>query len=130
MPDPDLPHEPWLEPWFHHPTRAELTSGHHLRPLRAADDGLPGLPAGLDVVAAAAATAARTAFVYGLFDDEERRLLGWVSLDRGIPPYDVVAGWSVAPADPDSALGAELAAMLPDWLTRSWPWTAAQVAPL
>lgn len=111
---------PWLAPWFQHPGRTELASGHHLRPLRAADAGLPGLPEGVDLVAAAAATRARTAYVYGVFDDEERRVLGTVTLGPGDPSYDVVVTWAVPGC---ASLEAALVGQLPAWVDRDWPFT-------
>lgn len=117
----------WLAPWFTPPVRSELTTGHHLRPLRAADAGLPGLPPGLDVLAVAAACLARAAFVYGAFDDEERRLLAWITLDPGTDPHDVEVGWALTPDQVGTSLGDALGAALPDWLSRSWPWTSPHV---
>lgn len=106
--------EPWLAPWFQHPARTELSSGHHLRPLRAADVGLPGLPDGLDL--------SGEALAYGVFDDEERSVLGVVTLSPGSgadAAYDVVVRWDV----PDCAsVAAVLADFLPEWLERAWPF--------
>ncbi|WP_299049997.1 hypothetical protein [uncultured Nocardioides sp.] len=126
-PEPPDPPAAWLAPWFTPPTRTELVTGHHLRPLRAADVGLPGLPPGLDPEVAAAAGLARTAFVYGAFDDEERRLLAWVTLDPGAAPHDVRVGWSLAPEEVGGGLGDALSSALPDWLRRTWPWTSPLV---
>lgn len=117
----------WLAPWFQHPARSELATGHHLRPLRMADAGLPGLPDGLDLEAAAAACNAREAYVYGVFDDEERAVLGTVHLGPGQdvdPPVDVVVRWSV-PGCPSLADAVE--AHLGGWLDRAWPFASRLV---
>ncbi|WP_139979510.1 hypothetical protein [Nocardioides litoris] len=124
---PAVPVPPWLEPWFQVPTRVELASGHHLRPLRAADEGLPGLPVGLDLGAAVAAATARSSFCFGVFDDEERSVLGWVTLDPGAAPYDVEVGWAVAPEQVGTHLAETLGAALPGWATSAWPWTSPRV---
>jgi hypothetical protein len=118
---------PWVPPWFQHPGRTELATGHHLRPLRAADDGLPGLPPDLDVLTTRAAAAARTAYVYGVFDDEERTVLGVVRLVPGTS-YDAEVSWSLDPVRAGADLGPALAALLPDWLERSWPFASSRVS--
>lgn len=117
----------WPAPWFQHPARTELATGHHLRPLRAADAGLPGLPDGLDPAVTAAAGAARTTYTYGVFDDEEREVLGVVTLVPGAGgehAVDVVATW-VVPDCPSVATA--LAAHLPGWLDHDWPFTSRHV---
>ncbi|MEO9322703.1 hypothetical protein ABFT23_04380 [Nocardioides sp. C4-1] len=121
----DLPPEPWLAPWFQHPGRTELPSGHHLRPLRAADSGLPGLPATFDLSWAVAAVASRSAFVYGVFDDEEGAVLGLVHLAPGPPDHDVDVRWTVAGC-PRLAVG--IAGYLPGWLERCWPFVRPAIS--
>ncbi len=118
---------PWLAPWFQHPARSELLTGHHLRPLRPADAGLPGLPAALDLDAASVAGGDADSYHYGVFDDEERTVLGIVRLLRGHredPPCDVVVRWSV-PGRPN--LAPVLHEHLPGWLDRAWPFTSRRI---
>lgn len=124
------PTDPWLPAWFQPPGRTELATGHHLRPLRAADAGLPDLPGDLDLPGVVAAATARTSYCFGVFDDEERAVLGTVALSPGAAPHDVVAHWAVAAHLLGSTLPAALAAMLPGWLTGSWPFRDPWVGPL
>lgn len=99
---------PWLPSWFAHPTRLELDSGHHLRPLRAVDVDLdlPAVrssrdslwarfgaawgwpPADLDADADRADLERQeremeqhVSFSYGILDEAEQELVGCVYLD-------------------------------------------------
>jgi hypothetical protein len=122
------PTEPWLPAWFQPPARSELATGHHLRPLRAADAGLPDLPADVDLLDVVAAAAARAAYCYGVFDDEERAVLGVVVLRPGVAPHDVEARWAVAAGVAGSALPAVLGLTLPEWLVGCWPFRSPRVS--
>jgi RimJ/RimL family protein N-acetyltransferase len=142
---------PWLPADFDHPTRLDLPTGHHLRPIRAADVDLD-LPAVMgsrerlwaiygeawgwppstmtaeqdreDLVHHEAEAEAHASFNYALFDADESELLGCVYID---PPQDEFAGvdamvsWWVV----DDAVGTPLEAALdeavPAWLDRDWP---------
>jgi RimJ/RimL family protein N-acetyltransferase len=142
---------PWLPADFDHPTRLDLPTGHHLRPIRAADVDLD-LPAVMgsrerlwaiygeawgwppstmtaeqdreDLVHHEAEAEAHASFNYALFDADESELLGCVYID---PPQDELAGvdamvsWWVV----DDAVGTPLEAALdeavPAWLDRDWP---------
>jgi len=142
---------PWLPADFDHPTRLDLPTGHHLRPIRAADVDLD-LPAVMgsrerlwaiygeawgwppstmtaeqdreDLVHHEAEAEAHASFNYALFDADESELLGCVYID---PPQDELAGvdamvsWWVV----DDAVGTPLESALdeavPAWLDRDWP---------
>jgi hypothetical protein len=117
---------PWVPAWFRHPGRSELATGHHLRPLRAADDGLPGLPPSVVLPAVVAAAEAGAAYVYGLFDDEERSVLGLVTLAPAADPHDADVVWRLTAGA--GGVGAVLPGFLETWLDQAWPFRAARVS--
>jgi RimJ/RimL family protein N-acetyltransferase len=142
---------PWLPADFDHPTRLDLPTGHHLRPIRAADVDLD-LPAVMgsrerlwaiygeawgwppstmtaeqdreDLVHHEAEAEAHASFNYALFDADESELLGCVYID---PPQDEPAGvdavvsWWVVDAAVGTPLEAALDGAVPAWLDRDWP---------
>lgn len=110
----------WVPAWFRAPGRVELPTGHHLRPLLPADRDLP-------VAGGRLLPGPGAHLVYGLFDDEERQVLGAVTLAPGRAPHDVEVVWWVGAADHHPLLTSALGAMLPGWVTRSWPFHAPRM---
>lgn len=144
---------PWLPHDFEHPTRLELPTGHHLRPVRAVDVDLD-MPAVMgsqprlwsiygetwgwppptmtheqdreDLARHEREIEAHESFNYALFDAEEQRLFGCVYID---PPEDgatedAVVSWWVIDAAVDTELEAALDDAVPGWLEREWPFQA------
>jgi RimJ/RimL family protein N-acetyltransferase len=140
----------WLPADFVHPRRVELSTGHHLRPIRAADVdrdmiavmgsqarlfsifgpawGWP--PADMtreddlaDLTRHEAEIEAHESFNYALFDAEEAALLGCVYVD---PPEklgaDAEISWWVVDELDGSVLDAELTRLVPTWIAREWPF--------
>jgi len=141
----------WLPSDFVHPTRLDLPTGHHLRPIRASDVDLD-LPAVMgsqrrlwsiygeawgwppptmteaqdreDLAHHEREIEAHESFNYALFDAEETALLGCVYIDppeREPPGVGAVVSWWVV----DDAVGTELERALDDavpaWLASAWP---------
>jgi hypothetical protein len=136
---------PWLPDDFQHPLRADLATGHHLRPLREADVeidyravmgsrerlwekfgeawGWP--PADLsyeadraDLARHEAETAAHETFAYALLDEAETALLGCVYID---PPGERSPAGVDAVATwwvVDEAAGTELEHALDEFVPR------------
>jgi len=129
---------PWLPSWFAHPTRLELDSGHHLRPLRAVDvdPDLPAVagsqpslwarfgaawgwpPRDLTVEADRADLERQeremeqhVSFTYGVLDEAEQELVGCVYLD---PPR---GGRDVDPV------------LAQTWTCRGGSWTPTSTDP-
>ncbi|WP_432536321.1 GNAT family N-acetyltransferase [Kineococcus arenarius] len=149
----EVPRSPsWLPSWFRHPTRLDLATGHHLRPIREVDVDLD-LPAVLasrerlwsiygeawgwppegmtreqdraDLARHEAETARHESFDYALFDDEEAELLGCVYLEPpGRAGADADVSWWVVDRLVGSELEAVLDAEVPRWVHRDWPFTA------
>ncbi len=141
----------WLPDDFQHPTRAELPTGHHLRPMGAADTEIdyPAVmgsrerlwtiygkawgwpPAHMtveqdrdDLAHHERDIEAHDSFLYGLFEEDEAELLGCVYIDppdEAQPVVDAIVSWWVV----DELVGAEveaaLDALVPEWLARDWP---------
>ncbi|SOC57460.1 GNAT family N-acetyltransferase [Ornithinimicrobium cerasi] len=141
----------WLPDDWQHPTRLDLASGHHLRPIRASDIDVdyPAVmgsrdrlwatfgevwgwpPADMtveqdreDLARHEREIEAHESFNYALFaDEEESALLGCVYID---PPEkqgaDADVSWWVV----DELVGSEVDARLPEaiaaWLARDWPF--------
>ncbi|ABS04990.1 hypothetical protein FHR75_002650 [Kineococcus radiotolerans] len=153
MADPATRADPWLPSWFRHPTRLELPSGHHLRPLRALDLDLD-LPAvrgarehlwscfgeawGWPPAELAAADdlcdlqrqeremAEGLSFSYALLDEVESELLGCVYLDPprgGTRDADVDVTWWVVDALRGGEVEHLLTAAVVTWVRRCWPFT-------
>ena len=142
----------WLPADFVHPTRVELATGHHLRPIHPDDVELdmvavmgsqPRLwriygeawgwpPADMtaeqdraDLARHAAEIERHESFNYALFDPDETALLGCVYID---PPEKVGADAEISWWVVDDCVGTELEATLdelvPRWVAADWPLTA------
>jgi RimJ/RimL family protein N-acetyltransferase len=143
---------PWLPEGWHHPTRVELRTGHHLRPIRASDVELD-MPAVMgsqdrlwsiygkawgwppatmtaeqdreDLARHEAEIEAHESFNYALFDADETELLGCVYLD---PPEKVGAdaeiSWWVVDGLVGSPVEAALDELVPRWVAEEWPLRA------
>lgn len=149
----------WLPEGFAHPERVELPTGHHLRPIRAADVEIdhPAVmgsrerlwakygeawgwpPADMtleqdreDLAHHEREIAAHESFNYAVLDEAERRLLGCVYLDPppdGEAGADVVASWWVVDECVGTPLEAALDELLPRWLTEAWPFSRPRFEP-
>ena len=139
----------WLPEDFAHPTRADLSTGHHLRPIRASDVDLD-MPAVMgsrerlwsiygpawgwppetmtheqdreDLARHEAEIEAHQSFNYALFDVHETQLLGCVYIDPPEKPgADAEVSWWVV----DDLVGTEVERALdefvPRWLAQEWP---------
>jgi hypothetical protein len=144
---------PWLPEDFVHPVRADLPTGHHLRPMRAADTEID-FPAVMgsrerlwaiygpawgwppvtmtpeqdreDLAHHERDIAAHASFLYGLFAEDEAELLGCVYVD---PPEkaggaDAEVSWWVVDALVGSEVERALDAFVPRWLVERWPLRA------
>jgi len=142
---------PWLPADWAHPTRVQLTDGHHLRPMGPddVDLDLPAVrgsrdrlwtiygqawgwpPADLtpeadidDLAHHAAEIEAHESFLYGLFDEAESALLGCLYVD---PPAKVGADAEISWWVVDDLVGSELEhrldAFVPRWIAAEWPLT-------
>jgi hypothetical protein len=141
---------PWLPADFVHPSRADLPTGQHLRPMSDADTEIDypavmgsrerlwsiygeawGWPPTTMTVEEDRADLARHAreieahesFLYGLFEDDERALLGCVYVD---PPEkagdaDAEVSWWVVDRLVGSDVERALDAYVPAWLAERWP---------
>lgn len=144
----------WLSPDFEHPTRVDLRSGHHLRPIEANDVDID-FPAVMgsrerlwstygeawgwppttmtpeqdreDLAHHAAEIAAHEAFNYAVLDGEESELLGCVYIDpapESEPGIDAVVSWWVVDEMVGSDLDGALGQFVPDWLATTWGLSA------
>lgn len=144
---------------FPHPTRVELRTGHHLRPIRADDVDLdyPAVmgsrarlwerygeawgwpPATMtyaedraDLARHEREIAANETFNYALFDSDESALLGCVYLDPPAgeaPAHDVEYSWWVVDELVGTDLERELAEFVPRWIVTAWPFRAPLQTP-
>ena len=140
----------WLPADFVHPVRVELPTGHHLRPIKASDVDLdyPAVmgsrerlwevygdpwgwpPASMtyeedraDLAHHEAEIEAHESFNYALFDAEETALLGCVYIDPpSRPGADAEISWWVIDSLVDSDVERALDALVPDWISTSWPF--------
>jgi len=144
--------KPWLPRDWEHPTRVDLPTGHHLRPIRAADVELD-MPAVMgsrerlwslygqawgwppatmthdqdrdDLARHEREIGRHESFNYALLDAEERRLLGCVYIDPAekVGADDEISWWVI-----DELVGGDveraLDALVPAWIARDWPLTA------
>jgi len=142
----------WLPDTFVAPKRLDLTSGHHLRPIRADDIDLDypavmgsrdrlwslfgaawGWPPETmtraqdldDLVRHAEEMAANESFNFAVFDRDETALLGCIYVD---PPAKVGAdaeiSWWVVDDEVGGALEACLREQVPEWIASDWPFAA------
>jgi hypothetical protein len=146
----------WLPVGWTHPERADLPTGHHLRPIRAADVGIDH-PAVMrsrerlwatygeawgwppedmtveqdreDLLHHEEEIAAHLSFNYAVLDRDETVLAGCVYVDPAgdaEPDVEAVVSWWVA----DDFVGTELERALdefvPGWLDRSWPFATVR----
>ena len=140
----------WLPADFEHPTRSELLTGHHLRPIKETDADLdfPAVmgsrerlwsifgpawewpPASMtyeqdraDLARHEAEIEAHESFNYALFPADESALLGCVYLD---PPEragaDAEISWWVVDSLVGSELERELDRFVPRWVAQEWPF--------
>lgn len=141
----------WLPDDWQHPTRVDLPTGHHLRPIRASDVDLdmvavmgsqerlwsiygrawgwpPATMTGeedrVDLARHEAEIEAHESFNYALFDADETQLLGCVYID---PPEKVGAdaeiSWWVVDPLVGTPVEATLDELVPQWVARDWPMT-------
>ena len=149
MTAPESAEAPWLPPTFEHPTRVELDTGHHLRPIRASDVDLD-MPAVMgsqprlwsiygkawawpppdmtheqdreDLARHEAEIAAHESFNYALFDDQETALLGCLYIDPPEKPgADAEISWWVVDDLVGSPVEKALDQLVPQWIADSWP---------
>ena len=140
---------PWLPADFEHPTRLDLPSGHHLRPIRADDVDLDypavmssrarlweifgeawGWPPETmtfeedrgDLDRHAREIHAHESFNYAIFDTDERALLGCVYIDPpGFDGADAEICWWVVDQMVGSDLEDVLEVAVPVWIANEWP---------
>jgi RimJ/RimL family protein N-acetyltransferase len=139
----------WLPDDWAHPTTVELSTGHHLRPIRGADVDLdmPAVmgsrerlwsifgstwgwpPASLtweqdrqDLQRHEEEIEAHQSFNYALFDEHETELIGCIYIDpTAIADADAEISWWVRDEYVGSPLEAELETFVPRWIERDWP---------
>lgn len=141
----------WLPPDFSHPPRVDLSTGEHLRPIRA-DDAEIDYPAVMgsrerlwrkygeawgwppqtmtleqdrdDLAHHGREIAEGLSFNYAALDADESELLGCVYIDPPEPgeDADAVVSWWVVDARIGSPLEQELDRFVPEWVTTAWPF--------
>ncbi|MCD4527265.1 GNAT family N-acetyltransferase [Nocardioides sp. cx-173] len=144
--------EPWLPEGWAHPTRVELSTGHHLRPIHPDDTELdmPAVMGSRERLWAiygeawgwppATLTAekdredlqyhrdeelAHRSFNYALFDADETELIGCVYLDpTDKPGADADISWWVRDEYAGTPVEAALDALVPRWVAEDWPLRA------
>lgn len=140
----------WLPTHWEHPTRVELSTGQHLRPIREADLAIDypavmgsrerlwsiyGRPWGwppedmtweadrADLAYHEDEIAQHRSFNYALLNEDETELLGCVYID---PPERVGADAEISWWVVDALVGGPVEACLdravPDWVERDWPF--------
>ncbi|MGW1343265.1 GNAT family N-acetyltransferase [Kribbella sp. NPDC002412] len=141
----------WLPEGWNHPLRVPLTTGHHLRPIRATDVDLDmqavmgsqerlwslygeawGWPPATmtaeqdraDLARHEAEMETHESFNYALFDNGETELLGCVYID---PPIhegtDAEISWWVVDWLTGGPIEAALDELVPRWIAADWPLT-------
>jgi RimJ/RimL family protein N-acetyltransferase len=141
----------WLPDGWAHPTRVELTTGHHLRPIRATDVDLDMFavmgsrerlwsiygeawgwpPAHMtaeqdreDLAHHEAEIESHESFNYALFDAGETALLGCVYIDpTDKPGADADISWWVVDELVGGPIEAALDELIPRWIDSDWPLT-------
>jgi len=141
---------PWLPRGWEHPTRVDLPTGHHLRPIRADDTELDMVavmssqerlfsiygkawgwpPATMtaeedreDLQHHADEIERHESFNYALFDADETVLLGCVYIDppEKVGDADAEVSWWVVDSCVGTDVEAALDALVPKWLAQDWP---------
>ena len=140
----------WLPEDFVHPTRVELPTGHHLRPIEARDTDIDypavmgsrerlfeifGPPWGwpsatmtyeqdrADLERHEREANAHESFNYCVLDAEESALLGCVYIDPAEKAgADADISWWVVDAEVGGALDRALATFVPEWIASAWPF--------
>ncbi|HTW16471.1 MAG TPA: GNAT family N-acetyltransferase [Nocardioides sp.] len=145
---------PWLPPDWQHPTRVELSTGHHLRPIHPDDTELdmPAVMGSRERLWSiygeawgwppATMTAehdredlqhhwdeaeAHLSFNYALLDAGETELIGCVYVDPPHPSHpgaDAVISWWVRDEYVGSPVEAALDELVPRWIAADWPLEA------
>lgn len=139
----------WLPPDWAHPTRVELPTGHHLRPIHPDDTDLD-MPAVMgsrerlwSIYGAAwgwppatltgeqdredlryhwEESQARSSFNYALFDADETELIGCCYIDpTDKAGADADISWWVREEYEGTRTKAVLDAFIPQWIARDWP---------
>lgn len=142
--------KPWLPADWQHPTRVELGTGHHLRPIRASDVDLdmPAVMGSRDRLWSiyglawgwppATMTAEQDredlahhedemqrheSFNYALFDNGETELLGCVYIDppQKVGGADAEVSWWVVDRLVGSPVETSLDELVPRWIAADWP---------
>ncbi len=140
---------PWLPDGWDHPTRVELPTGHHLRPIRADDVDLD-MPAVMgsrerlwsiygeawgwppatmtaeqdreDLQHHADEMVTHESFNYALFDADETELIGCVYIDpTDKPGGDADISWWVRDEYVGSEVESALDELVPRWIAEEWP---------
>lgn len=144
------PSSDWLPEGWAHPTRAELPTGHHLRPIRASDVDLDmpavmgsqarlwsiygdawGWPPAtmtaeqdrVDLARHEAEIEAHESFNYALFDSAETELLGCVYIDppEKVGGADAEISWWVVDRLVGGPVESALDEFVPRWIADAWP---------
>jgi len=146
-----MPRSPmsWLPTDWSHPTRVELATGHHLRPIRAGDVDLDmlavmgsrerlwsiygaawGWPPDWmtreldeeDLQRHSDEIEAHESFNYAIFDPGETELIGCIYIDpTDLPHTDAEISWWVRDEYVSSDLEQLLDTFVPAWITEEWP---------
>lgn len=147
----------WLPTEFVHPERVELSTGHHIRPIRESDVAIDypavmgsqarlftifGPPWGwppttmtyeqdqTDLARHEREIRDHESFNYAVLDATESALLGCIYID----PTDKVGAdadisWWVVDAEVGGPLDTALATFVPQWLTTAWPFARPRFIP-
>ncbi len=147
----------WLPADFTHPTRAELTPLHHIRPIRADDVDIdyPAVmnsrrrlwelygtawgwpPATMtveqdraDLARHEAEIDAQESFNYAVLDADETALMGCIYIDPPVRPRtDAEISWWVVDEHAGGDLEARLDEFVPGWITDEWPFQHPHLGP-
>ena len=148
---------PWLPENWDHPRRVELPTGHHLRPIRAADVDLDMLavmgsqerlwsiygaawgwpPVSMtreqdaaDMQRHADEMETHESFNYALFDEAETELIGCVYIDpTDLAGADAEISWWVRNEYVGTEVEAALDALVPRWIAADWPLQLPRFGP-
>jgi RimJ/RimL family protein N-acetyltransferase len=148
---------PWLPADWDHPRRVELSTGHHLRPIRAADVDLDMLAVmgsqerlwsiygaawgwppvsmtreldAVDLQHHADEMETHESFNYALFDEAETELIGCVYIDPAdLPDADAEISWWVRDEYVGTEVEAALDTLVPRWIAADWPLQRPRFGP-